>query len=522
MYVNKSNSGRSYAKFAWPVGFLLILVIGIAAATWTGRTSQTAAEAAPPADLAVLEALQAGLNWMADEVKPAVVFIEVEQSARKDDVVTEEYDIPERFRDFFGPGFPFPGPGRPPSGPQEPAMGQGSGVVIDPEGYILTNNHVVGSADKVTVHFPDGEAHPAEVVGADALSDLAVIKIESDRKLKAAKLGNADLSKVGSWVMAIGYPFGAARSSTSGIVGGRFDSALRFEPTVTVGVISAKDRQLQSDIPGRPYRDLIQTDAPINPGSSGGPLVNIKAEVVGINQAIFTSPIGGNIGVGFAVPIDENTKSVIEALKGGEPVVRGQLGVLVSPLTPTLKSVYEAEHGVFVEEVLPDTAASRGGLQAEDVILRYGGEKMTSVDQFVNAVLHTRPGKTVAVDVLRDGEAVSLEVTVETLSLEPVESKPKRAEGGRLGLTVETVPAGRAKEMGIAGGVLVRAVSPGGQGARAGMQSGDVIFRINRQEITDVAAYQSVVGELKKGDAVVIRAWRGDRKFTAQIERLEE
>ncbi len=524
MYTNKSNSGRRHAKLAWLVGFLVILVIGIAAATWTDRPSYSTAEAAPPADLRTLEAIQAGLNWMAEEVKPTVVFIEVEQKARDHDIITEgrEFDIPERFRDFFGPGFPFPGPDRPQSPPRGPELGQGSGVVIDPEGYILTNNHVVGSADKVKVHFSDGESHQAEVVGTDVLSDLAVIKIEADRKLKAARLGNAEISRVGSWVMAIGYPFGAAHSRTSGTVGGLFDTAQRFEPTVTVGVISAKDRQLRSNIPGRPYRDLIQTDAPINPGSSGGPLVNIKAEVIGINQAIFTTPISGNIGVGFAVPINENTKSVIEALKGGEPVVRGQLGVHVDALTPALKSVYDAEHGVFVEQVVPDTPASRGGLQAEDVILRYRGEDMLSVDQFVNAVLHTKPGTTVGLTVLRDGEALDLEVTIEALSLETAESEPTRAKGGKLGLTIETLPAARASEMGIAGGVVVRSVDPGGQAARAGIEPGDVIFKVNRQPITDVASYESVVGQLKRGDAVVIRAWRSDRAFTAQIERLEE
>lgn len=521
MDVNEATSARRHAKYAWLVGLLAILLIGAAAAIWIDRPSRNAAEAAPPADLQTLEAIQAGFNWMADEVKPAVVFIEVEQKANEDEAVIQEYDIPDPLRDFFEREFPVPPPRRAPSPPRTPETGQGSGVVIDPAGYILTNNHVVGAAGKVIVHFPDSEAYPAEVVGTDPLTDLAVIKIEPDRELKVAKLGTADTCKVGSWVMAIGYPFGGART-ISGIVGGRFDKALRFEPTVTVGVVSAKERQLSSDIPGRPFRNLIQTDAPINPGSSGGPLVNIRAEVIGINQAIWTSPIGGNIGVGFAIPINENTKSVIEALKGGEPVVRGQLGVLVSPLTPTLKSVYEADHGVFVEEVLSDTPASRGGLEDEDVIVRYAGKDMFSVDQFVNSVLSTKPGTTVDVLVLRDGKRVKLQVTVEALSLEMAERKPQRAEGGKLGLSVETLPAARATEMGIPGGVVVRSVNPLGQGGRAGLQAGDIIVGINRHPVTDVASYERIVGELEKGDAVAIRARRADRVITAQIERLEE
>jgi S1-C subfamily serine protease len=363
----------------------------------------------------------------------------------------------------------------------------------------------------------NGESYPAEVTGTDAISDLAVIKIEPKSRLVAAKLGNADTCKPGSWAMAIGFPFGGQR------FGGRFDEALRFEPTVTVGVISATNRQLESEIAGRPFRNLIQTDAPINPGSSGGPLVNIRAEVIGINQAIFTSgPVGGNIGVGFAIPIDENTKAIIESLKGGEPVVRGQLGVLVSPLTPTLKSVYGAEEGVFVEEVQPETPAAKGGVKAEDIILRYNGKPVASVDQFVTAVQNTKPGKTVEMQVLRDGKKQDLKVTVEALSLEQARKEPTKAEGGKLGLLLESLPADRASEIGLAGGVIVRSVSPMGAAARAGVQQGDVIVKINRQQITDVASFKAAEGGLKKGDPVAIRIWRGDRMFTAQIERLEE
>jgi len=514
MYTKQHSSGKRLVRIVWPIGLAIILLVGAAVLTWIARPQQGAAEAAPSVDLSGLEAVQAGFNWMADQVKPAVVFIEVEQKPRGGDVANQpDIEIPDPLRDFFGREFPFPN--RPT--PRGPSMGQGSGVVIDPDGYVLTNNHVVGSATKVTVHLADGETYSAEVTGTDALTDLAVIKIQPDHPLTAAKLGNAADLQVGSWAMAIGFPFGGQR------YGGRFDEALRYEPTVTVGVISATERQLESDIPGRPFRNLIQTDAPINPGSSGGPLLNIHAEIIGINQAIFTSgPVGGNIGVGFAIPINDSTKSVIESLKGGEPVVRGQLGVLVSPLTPTLKSVYGAEQGVFVEEVQDDTPASRGGIQAEDVILRYGGKDISSVDQFVTAVQNTKPGKTVDMDVLRDGKKVSLGVTVEALSLEAAEAKPKRAEGGKLGLTVENMPSERLRETGLSGGVLVRSVNPRGQAARAGIQPGDVIVKINRQRVDDVASYQRAMDQLKKGDAIALRVWRADRMYTAQIERLEE
>jgi len=202
--------------------------------------------------------------------------------------------------------------------------------------------------------------------------------------------------------------------------------------------------------------------------------------------------------------------------------VRGQLGVLVSPLTPTLKSVYSAEQGVFVEEVQDDTPASRGGLKAEDVIVRFGGKEVSSVDQFVTAVQNTKPGKIVDMDVLRDGKKVSLKVTVEALSLEAAEAKPMRAVGGKLGVTVEDIPADQLRETGLPGGVLVRSVNPAGQAARAGIHAGDVIVKINRQPIRDIASYERATEQLKKGDAVALRVWRANRMYTAQIEGLEE
>jgi Do/DeqQ family serine protease len=510
----REGSHTSLFRAIFPVALVLLLIVGAAGVTWLVRPSAGSAEAAARPDLSTLEAVQAGFNWMAGEVKPAVVFVEVEQKPRTGEGEEEPNTegMPD-LRDFFGPGFPIPRMPR----PRGPEGGQGSGVIIDPSGYILTNNHVAGNAEKITVHLSTGEAYPAKLIGSDQLTDLAVVKIEAERELPAVKLGNAANLKVGSWAMAIGFPFGGQR------YGGRFDEALRYEPTVTVGVISATERQLESDIPGRPFRNLIQTDAPINPGSSGGPLVNIRAEVVGINQAIFTSGFaGGNIGVGFAIPIDANTRSVIQSLKGGEPVVRGQLGVAVEALTPALKSDYGADHGVFVNQVQAGSPAARAGLKNDDVIVRYGGKDVTSVDQFVSAVLNTKPGTSVPMQVLRDGKTQTLRVTPEALSLETVKRQEARAEGGKLGLTVETLPADKASELGIAGGVVVRSVNPRGEAARAGIRPGDVIVRIKRRPVTDVASYQEAVEELKTGDSVTIRVRRNDGMFTAQIERLGE
>jgi serine protease Do len=527
------------ARIAWVLGLLLVLVSTVVAVTWLARPTPGTAAGDTEFDIAsqsYLEALQSGFTSIADRVKPSVVFIVVEQKVERAEVQEDDVRIygdprwrdmlPPELRDFFYPG-PDDDEGRADPWRLDPRrqrqrtpripMGQGSGVIIDTSGYVLTNNHVVGNAAKVTVYVAGGDSYSAEVVGTDKLTDLAVIKIEPKGELHAAKLGDADEGKVGSWVMAVGYPFGGTR------FGGRFDPAQRWEPTVTVGVISATHRQIPSDNVGRPFRDLIQTDASINLGNSGGPLVNVKAEVIGINQAIFSSPMSpGNIGVGFAIPVNAGTKEIIESLKGGEPVVRGQLGVLVAPLTSTLQEVYGADHGVFVEEVMPDTPASRGGLKAEDVITDYDGGKVTSVDQFVTLVQTTKPGTTVELEVVRDGKPKTVEVTVEALSFEVATAKPKEAKADRLGLTVEDLSQEEAEEAELSAGVRITSVDPLGDGARAGIGPGDIIVKINRQPVTDVKSYRDVLADLEKGDPIAIRVWRQGRLSTAQIDQLSQ
>jgi serine protease Do len=526
---------KRLTKAALTAALLIALASALALITLVGKPSPGVAVAAPPADLAPLKAIERGFTWIAETVKPAVVFIEAEQAVAQVKPEESPPALPpdmgpdsfrDWFRDFFGPNAPSPmpqDPSRPRRAPRMPSVGQGSGIVIDPAGYILTNNHVVRNAGRITVHLANGESYPAEVSGTDQITDIAIIKIEPDQPLVAAKLGDADAAKVGSWAMAIGYPFGARGYSAYGGGSGRFDEPLRYEPTVTVGVISALDRQIESEMPGRPFRHLLQTDAPINPGSSGGPLLNMHAEVIGINQAIFTNPFGGgNIGVGFAIPINARTKHVVATLRGGEPVVRGQLGVLVSALTPAIQGVYGAESGVFVEEVMPDTPAERGGLKAEDIITKYDGKQVTSQDDFVTRVQSTRPGATVKMEILRDGEHITREVTIEALSLEVAEKRPNRVEKDKLGLTVESLPSESAEEMGLSGGMRVRSANAMGDAFRAGIRRGDIIVKINREPVTDPDSYNRIVSRLETGDPVVIRAWRKGRILTAQIERLSE
>ena len=516
------NLNQRLARVEWGLGVVAVLLVGALVATWLTHPSGTPAIAAAPADVSSLESMQRGFGWMAETVTPAVVFIEAERKVETPEATTESPSAqpPDWWREFFGPDVPFfrgpgLGPHQPTPEPSIPQVGQGSGVVFDPDGYILTNNHVVANADKVTVHLVNGEAYPAKIIGTDELTDLAVIKIDPKRPLATAQFGDADQMSVGWWVMAIGYPFGGSRYQ------GRFDQALRYEPTVTVGVVSAKDRQIESDRPGYPFRDLIQTDAPINPGNSGGPLVDVHAKVIGINQAIFTSgPWGGNIGVGFAIPINARTKAVIEALKGGETVVRGRLGVAVKPLTDAYKSAFGADHGVFVENVEPDSPAAKAGIKADDIITEYQGKPVVSSDEFVTWVQGTKPGTKAEIKVLRDGKSLTLHVTIGSLSLGEGSTTAQAPEPRKLGLVVAPLTDEQLRDTGLSGGVRVESVEPMSDAARAGLREGDVIVKINRDTIKDVASYNRAVEKLKPGDAVVIRYWRRGQTSTAGIDSL--
>jgi serine protease Do len=334
-------------------------------------------------------------------------------------------------------------------------------------------------------------------------------------------LGDADKLDVGAWAIAVGYPFGGSSQ------GGRFDVPQHYEPTITVGVISALNRQIQSESQGLPFRNLVQTDAPINPGNSGGPLLTIRAQVVGINQAIYTSGLSaGNIGVGFAIPINEHTKSVIATLKEGGSFVRGRLGVMVKPLTEAMKNVYGADHGVFVEEVDKDSPADQAGMKNEDVILSYQGKRIDAQDEFVNMVQGTKPGTKAKIEVLRlvgkDEKQVSLTATIGTLAA-AAEPKPvAAAESEAMGLTVETIPPEVAEQSGVQQGVRVRAVASLSDGARAGVQPGDLLVRVNRDLVTDVASYEAAVKRLKKGEPVVLRVWRQGHFATLEVSSLSE
>jgi serine protease Do len=361
----------------------------------------------------------------------------------------------------------------------------GTGLIIDKEGYILTNNHVVEMADEIKVKLADEKEFLAKIIGRDAKTDLALIKIDSDKPLSPLPLGNSDSLEVGEWVVAIGNPFGLGN-------------------TVTAGIVSAKYRQIGQSS----YDNYIQTDASINPGNSGGPLLNTAGEVVGINTAIF-SQSGGNIGIGFAIPINM-AKDLLPQLKTGK-VVRGWLGVMIQKITPELKQKLDLkdEKGALVADVTPGGPAEKAGIQRGDVIVTFNGKEIKEMSELPYVVASTPVGKSVAVEVLRKGQKKSFEIKIAELKDEkeaPVvtEAKP------RLGMTVEDLTPELAKNFGLseAKGVVVVQVEDGSSAAEAGLRAGDVILEIDQSPVKDVKDFGRKIESYKAGDTVLILAKR--------------
>jgi len=361
----------------------------------------------------------------------------------------------------------------------------GTGVVIDKEGFILTNNHVVEMADEIKVKLADEKEFLAKIIGRDQKTDLALIKIDSDKPLNPLPLGDSDSLEVGEWVVAIGNPFGLGN-------------------TVTAGIVSAKYRQIGQSS----YDNYIQTDASINPGNSGGPLLNTSGEVVGINTAIF-SQSGGNIGIGFAIPINM-AKDLLPQLKKGK-VVRGWLGVMIQKITPELKQKLDLkdEKGALVADVTPGGPAEKAGIQRGDVIVTFNGKEIKEMSELPYVVASTPVGKSVAVEVLRKGQKKSFEIKIAELKDEkeaPVvtEAKP------RLGMTVEDLTPELAKNFGLseAKGVVVVQVEDGSSSAEAGLRAGDVILEIDQSPVKDVKDFGRKIESYKAGDTVLILAKR--------------
>jgi len=418
---------------------------------------------------------------------PAVVNISTTTMVKRgqEGMPFDDQSMQEFFRRFF-PGMPGgPGGGQGPGSTQEvPTRGEGSGFIASNDGYILTNAHVVKGADEVVVKLIDKRTFTAKVIGADARTDVAVIKITA-RNLPTVKLGDPTKLRVGEAVAAIGSPFG-------------------FENSVTAGIVSAKDRSLPSET----YVPFIQTDVPINPGNSGGPLFNMKGEVIGINSQIY-SRSGGYQGVSFAIPIDVAMEAAAQ-LKSGGKVSRGWLGVVIQEVTADLADSFglDRPRGALVSQVQDDSPARKAGLQAADVILEFNGKAVENSSDLPRIVGMAKPGTRIPLQVWRKGKIQQLSVVLGEL---PVENQPVADNGKSIqrgGLSLSELGPDQRRALDLDYGVLVADVT--GEAARAGIRTGDIILAVNNTRIASVAAYRKAVAAIPAGKSVAVLVRRGD------------
>jgi serine protease Do len=453
--------------------------------------------AAPP--ITVQPAVQqAGFAELVKKVTPAVVKIsttEVAQEAAAQDMPRGMEGLPPEFRHFFeqAPGF---GHQRGGEGRGHLAHALGSGFIVDPTGYIVTNNHVVDGAQQITVTTNDGDTYQAKVVGRDAKTDVAVLKIDASKTLPYVAFGDSDQAQVGDWVVAVGNPFG-------------------LSGTATAGIISAHGRSINEG----PYDDFLQIDAPINPGNSGGPLFNQSGQVIGIDTAIY-SPNGGNVGIGFAIPSNMASK-VVAQLRDHGKVERGWLGVQMQGVTPALaKAMGLAQvEGVLVDKVLPNSPATKT-LQQGDVITAFNGKTIKSPRDLAMDVADAKAGSAANLSVYREGHQQSVQVTIGN----PSEQKAAQAEtprGGRVGLALAPLNDEARSALGLddqTNGVVVARVKPGSPAAESGLQANDVITRIGQDQVTspaDAAAKIRAAEQAKKSSVSVLIVRDGTPQFLA-------
>ncbi|MDJ0876251.1 MAG: DegQ family serine endoprotease [Desulfobacterales bacterium] len=455
--------------------FLVLTLFGFIA--HTGMAAAIAAPSDPGTKM-----IPQNFAALAGKVGPAVVNIQVEKATQPAMYPFNRGsgDRGRHFRDFFGPHF------RDQRSRPHRQSGLGTGFIIAPEGYIVTNNHVVDGAEKIKVVLQDERQFEAEVIGRDPQTDLALIKVDSDRNLPAVALGRSSDLAVGEWVVAIGNPFG-------------------LDHTVTAGIVSAKGRVIGSG----PYDDYIQTDASINPGNSGGPLLNMQGEVVGINTAIIAS----GQGIGFAIPIDMANGVISQLRKEGE-VTRGWLGISIQDLKGDLAAYYGVEkgQGVLVTQVVPGDPADKAGIRTRDIITAIDGTPMGSSRELTAKAAGLTVDDKVDVDLLRNGKpkTVSLQVGRRPLTLAQ-DGKSGAEKESEYGIRVSDLTPEMARELNIenAGGAVVTGIKPGSQADKAGLRQGDVIIEVNRQAIDSAQEFKERITQAKKDADLNLLVKRG-------------
>jgi serine protease Do len=490
---------------------LFTLAVGIVIGTLVSTGVKAAKDSATATDATPLTIpnpvqLSTAFTNLVKMAEPSVVHIQTtympkqpsqaRNRNRRGGVPDEDSDeMQDFFNRFFGSPFGMPG------GPEQPGARRGaalgSGFVVDRNGYIITNHHVIDRADRIQVKFAnDDTEYEAKVIGSDPPTDIAVIKIDTKKGLAPLKIGNSDAVQVGDWSVAIGSPFG-------------------FQASVTAGIISAKARDVD---PSQQFQHFLQTDAAINPGNSGGPLLNINGEVIGINTAIATRT-GGYQGIGFAMPINTAAKVYNQIIKTGK-VTRGSIGIEFRSDSKELLRAYGASDGVFVQRVAPGGPAEKAGLRAEDIIVAINGKPVRNGSDLVDRVTETPVGQSLTLTVLRNGKKQDFHVTIGDLAqIFPErygsgrdEAPGAQVEGtqARFGITIENLTEARKNTLGFqeAGGVLVSNVEPGSFAEDIGLLPRDVILSINRQAVKSVDDVRRIQDTLKTGDAVAFRVMR--------------
>jgi serine protease Do len=453
----------------------LVVIVMVGLLLGTGLSPATAATKAP------LRMVPQNFSALADTVSPAVVHIRVEKTVKgggpaSDPFGRNPFGGGEQSPDLFGHRF---GPQRRPDFRQP---GLGSGFIIDRDGYIVTNNHVVDGADTINVVLKDETEYPAKVIGRDPLTDIALIKIDANGNLPTVALGSSDDLKVGEWVTAIGSPFG-------------------LQYTVTAGIVSAKGRAIGSG----PYDDFIQTDASINPGNSGGPLINMNGEVVGINTMI----IAGGQGIGFAIPIDM-AKGIVTQLKTDGEVTRGWLGVTIQDLKGDLAEYYglKGKTGVLVSGVVPGDPADQAGIKPKDVIIDVNGQAVTTSRDLTGLAANLGVGDKAKVTILRNGESKTLDVQIgkRPLTIASVSGNSPKKKEGEYGFSVTDLTPKMARRYNLedTSGVMVVGVAPKSKADAAGIQQGDLIIEINHQNVDSVQDFKNLFDRYKTADGIYL------------------
>ena len=480
-------------RFLLALSFSIICLIsltGCRSGFFSGTANNPPAETPPPAPIApvVVDGMRTSYADIVDKTSPAVVRIqsEIKGGAGGED---EQPQSQSPFDDFFR-NMPMPRQEQPP----QRQVGIGSGVIVSADGTILTNNHVVEGAEKITVEMNDNKKYTAKVIGLDKASDLAVLKIEG-QNLPFLNLGNSDNVRVGDIVLAIGNPLGIGQS-------------------VTAGIISAKGRR--TGLSDGSFEDFLQTDAPINRGNSGGALVNLTGELVGINSQILAGGAsGGNIGIGFSIP-SNMAKSVMEQLIQNGKVRRGMLGVNIQNVTEDLAQGLglKSSEGVLISNVSPNSAADKAGLKRGDVIIGFNGEKVEDTNVLRNKVAGTAPGTEINLTINRDGNEQTFKVVLDELPNEKTgkqngDQSPNQPNAqpqqGKLGVTLQPLTADLAQRLKISPdtkGLVVTEVNPGGAAGAAGIQRGDVIMEINRKPVASIEDAESALAAT--GDKTIV------------------